>query len=236
MSMQEKSPEVSIILTTYNRPAMLRRAVESVVAQTFTDWELLIFDDNSDNPEQVSYLDELRKIERVHVVVSDVREEDRLKTARYATLINDALAIARGKYITYLCDDDYFMPTRLEKMVSFLEASLDKHVVYGSQGTIYIQPDGTETEGSIRAATAILENADCVVDHSSVMHTWEAYNKVGGWDDDPTNWGHADGIFWKKLGEGGYLFHPINEVLDFHVYHDGSWTKKVGETHHARNV
>lgn len=228
-------PKVSVILTTYNRPEMLRRAVESVLSQTFEDYELIIMDDNSSNEEQLKYLLELEGgfflgQNRIKVYRAEVQEEERLKSVRYATLINLAMElVAEGDYITYLCDDDFFLPERLEKMVKFLDENPDKHVVYGSQGTVYVQSDGSEVGGALREATAVLDNADCVVDHSSVMHRYGCFDAVGGWDNGPDLWGHADGVFWKKLGEAGYKFYPIKEMLDVHVYHDGSWTKKLGE-------
>ena len=74
-------PRVSILLTTYNRPDMLKVAVESVLSQTYKDWELIVLDDNSDNPEQMKYLMKLENINNVYVYRSDVKPEDRIKTS-----------------------------------------------------------------------------------------------------------------------------------------------------------
>jgi spore maturation protein CgeD len=210
---------------------MLKKAVESVLNQTFQNFELIIIDDNSSDPEQIEYLHQIWGTYpgKVMLYTTQVREEDRLKTVRYATNVNYGLQVALGEYVTYLCDDDYYLPERLEKMVKFLDENPDKHVVFGNQRTVYIKPDGTEEEGAVREHKQPLDNADCMVDHSSVMHRRACYLKVGGWDDSPEHWGHADGLYWKKLGEAGYTFYPLGEVTDVHVYHDGSWTKKVGE-------
>lgn len=222
-------PKVSIILTTYNRPEMLRTAVDSVLGQSFEDWELLIMDDNSTDQKQLDYLLSLEGMEKIKIIRSNIQDEERLKSVRYAVLINLAMTEAEGEYVTYLCDDDYFMPTRLEKMVKFLDEDKEKSVVYGVQGTAYIQEDGSTVSGEVRKAEAVLDNADCVVDHSSVMHRREPFFEVGGWETAPEHWGHADGVFWEKLGKAGYKFYPINELLDVHVYHPGSWTKQLGE-------
>jgi spore maturation protein CgeD len=208
---------------------MLRKAVESVLNQTFQDFELIIIDDNSSDPQQLAYLDEINPDPRVYVCQTQVKEEDRFKTVRYATNVNIGLKLAIGEYITYLCDDDYYLPERLERMMRFLDENSDKHVVFGNQRTVYLKPDGTEEEGAVREHKQPLDNADCMVDHSSVMHRRECYLKVGGWDDAPEHWGHADGLYWKKLGEAGFTFYPLGEVTDVHVYHEGSWTKYVGE-------
>lgn len=224
------NPRVTVILTTFERPMMLQRAIDSVLAQTYDDFELIIVDDNSRSSEQEAILIMNESNPKIRIIRTDVLDENRLKTTRYATCINIALAEAKGEYITYLCDDDYYMPQRLEKMVGFLNANPDKGVVYGSQ---QIERNGEKAE--IRKASAVLDNADCVVDHSSVMHRKVCAEMVGGWEDAPEHWGHGDGVFWKKLGDKGFKFYPIDEVLDCHVYHDGSWTKKVGEINKARN-
>lgn len=226
--MEIKNPRVTVVVTTYNRPEMLIEALESISNQTFKDYEIILVDDNSNDTRQLEFLKILgeRQSTRIKIIRTDVKEEDRLKTTRYATCINLALKEARGEYITYLCDDDVYKPQRLERMVAFLDANPDKHVCYGSQETIYVNDP---SKNSVRVASAVFTNADCCVDHSSVMHRKSCIDVVGGWEDAPEHWGHGDGVFWKKLGDAGFHFHPIAEILDAHVYHDGSWTKKLGE-------
>ena len=60
------APIVSVVLPTFNRLRFLRPAVESLYAQTLTDWELIVADDGSD-PETKQYLQSLAKIGRAHV-------------------------------------------------------------------------------------------------------------------------------------------------------------------------
>lgn len=223
-------PKVSVILTTYNRPAMLRRAVESVLAQTFPDFELLVFDDNSGDPEQRAYLERLERSgdPRIRVWRSDVRNEDRSKLTRYAVLCNKGLLeIAEGEYVSYLCDDDYFLPMRLERMVARMNPAEDVHAVYGSQKVVELV-DGHEEARGVREAVLVNRAPDCSIDHSSVMHTRESGIAVGGWETGPEVWSHGDGVFFQKLADAGFAFHPISEILDAHTVHPGSWTRKIG--------
>ena len=209
-------PRVSVLLTTYNRPGMLREAIESVLAQTYTDYELIILDDNSSDPEQWEVLAEYR--DRAIVYKSDVTPAQRPEKVRYAVLANIGLRLARGEYITYLCDDDLYLPHRLEVMAARLDQG-DCQVVYGAQRC---DRDGQPV--MIRPATAKLAKASMVVDHSSVMHTAEAASAVGGWDEDRKHWRSADAAFWDRLTAAGHWFCPAGggDVLDVHRFHAGS--------------
>ena len=113
---QQFEPLVSVLLTSYNRPKMVQEAIESVLNQTYQNFELIILDDNSSEETQ-KVLSRYLNGSKVKFYKSDVKDEDRWKEARYAVLFNVGLKMAKGELITYLCDDDYFLPQRLERMV-----------------------------------------------------------------------------------------------------------------------
>ena len=115
MSESEKiSPKVSVILTSYNHAAYVAAAIESVLNQTFSDYELLIVDDGS--------TDNSREIIRTF-------DDSRIKLFLYeknrgpVTAIHDAINSARGKYIAVHHSDDLWSPDKLEKQVEFLDAN-----------------------------------------------------------------------------------------------------------------
>jgi spore maturation protein CgeD len=209
-------PRVSVLLTTWNRPQMLTDAIESVQQQTFRDYELIILDDNSDDPDVWDVLRGVRRDPHVVLYKSNVQPGERAQKVRYAVLANVGLALARGEYVTYLCDDDLYLPRRLEVMTARLDKG-DCQVVYGTQRT-----ERAGVQGFMRPATAILSKASMVVDHSSVMHTRQAGLEAGGWDESPEHWNHADAIFWDRLTSAGHLFYPVSEVTDVHRFHGGS--------------
>ena len=95
---------VSIYLPTYNRCALLRRAVDSVLAQTYTNWELIIVDDRSTDGTR-AFLEDLQKLDpRVKCVFkTDTGEVAGVQVSR-----NIAINMAKGRYITGLDDDDFF--------------------------------------------------------------------------------------------------------------------------------
>ena len=112
-----QSPEVSVILPTYNRLRFLPAAVDSVLGQTLQDWELIIADDGSDS-ETLAYLQTLERVARIRLM--------RLThSGNPGAVRNAALSVARGKYVAFLDSDDLWMPTKLDFQVRALRDSTD---------------------------------------------------------------------------------------------------------------
>jgi hypothetical protein len=113
-----RTPQVSIILPTYNRADTILRAVRSVQAQSFEDWELIVVDDGStDNTRDLlAGVDD--RIKLIHQANAGVY------TAR-----NVGLAASRGRLLTFLDSDDAWRPHFLELTTSFLNWSTDDHFV-----------------------------------------------------------------------------------------------------------
>jgi spore maturation protein CgeD len=217
---------VSVLLTTYNRPLFLRKAVDSVVAQTMTDWELIILDDNSTDWLVADYLNDLWNHSRVTIYKSAVAEHERAATCRYAVQANTGLKLASGRYVTYLCDDDWYAPQRLEVMAAMLDSDPSIGVVFGRQQIT----DEAGNPTQVRDFPPVLDDAYCRVDHSSVMHTAEAGQKAGGWDESPEHWSIGDAVFWRRLHAAGYQFHRAGDAetpLDYHRDH-GHGVNRLG--------
>jgi glycosyltransferase involved in cell wall biosynthesis len=134
--MSEKSPTVSVLLSTYNRADLLPRAIESVFAQTLTDWELIIVDDASDDDTGTAvepFLDDDR--------VTYIRHEynQGLSAAR-----NTGLDAATGNYIATLDDDDEWSDSeKLAKQVRILDES-DETVAFVCSNIKMVNDDGDE--------------------------------------------------------------------------------------------
>jgi glycosyltransferase involved in cell wall biosynthesis len=104
----ECAPRFSIVLPTHSRQAWLEEAIASVVAQTVDDWELVVVDDASSPPARVP--DDAR--------IRLVRLE---RNVGAAGARNAGLDVARGRYITFLDDDDAYAPERLSLALEGLE-------------------------------------------------------------------------------------------------------------------
>lgn len=221
------APAVSVLLTSYNRWRWLPNAVESVFEQTMADWELVILDDASSDISVTGYLSSLWNHPKVLVHKARVDEEQRAATCRYAVNCNTGLKLATGRYVTYLCDDDWYAPNRLEVMAAALDADPSVGVVYGPQAV-------TDEAGNVlrvRDFGPVLDDAYCLVDHSSVMHTAEAGAKAGGWDESADHWQIGDAVFWRRLHAAGYQFHRAGDEtipLDYHRDHSNGVNKLGG--------
>jgi glycosyltransferase involved in cell wall biosynthesis len=108
------APFFSIILPTYNRAAMLRTAVSSVLAQSCADFECFVIDDGS--------------TDQTSQVLQEFQSEPRLRVQRFPdnrrqhVRRNWALAQARGEFIAFLDSDDVWLPDRLEAFAQYLRA------------------------------------------------------------------------------------------------------------------
>lgn len=111
---------VSAIMPTYNAMPYLKEAIESVLAQTFTDWELIIVDDGSTD-ETSAFLAQYKD---PRIRVFELGENRGRAHAR-----NVALRFACGKYIAPCDADDISLPKRFEKEVAYLESHREIHVV-----------------------------------------------------------------------------------------------------------
>ena len=162
---------------------------------------------------------------RIKKYFSNISEEKRYNTARYATLINEAFPLSVGDYITYLVDDDKYFPQRLEVLVNHMELNSNHSVVYHPLANI----DAGSNIAGIRGIKGILDgltddtHAFNYVDHNMVMHTREVFINSGGWYDVPGVWGGADAYFWQKITNAGYKFYPVgsnDDPLSAKRYHD----------------
>jgi len=107
----KRIPFFTVILPTYNRATFLPKAIDSIINQTFIDWELIIVDDGStDNSCQVveAYLTDAR------IIYLHQHNQERC-VAR-----NNGINVSKGQFITFLDSDDYFMPMRLELLHDFI--------------------------------------------------------------------------------------------------------------------
>ena len=104
---------VSILLTTYKRLPFLKRAVEDVYAQTYTDWELVISDDEIGEGETWVWLKDISSQDsRVHIVKNSGPRHGQVWN------VNNALQYCEGDWIKPFFDDDRMLPECLEKMMA----------------------------------------------------------------------------------------------------------------------
>lgn len=116
-------PEISIVICTYNRANYLNKAIDSVVEQTFKDWELLVVDDGSqDHTFEIvnTYVQQCNNIRYL---------KHRNKKQCYAK--NAGIQASFGKYITLLDSDDSYKPNHLESRLEYMKAHPEIDLIEG---------------------------------------------------------------------------------------------------------
>lgn len=196
--------KVTVLMSVYNGEKYLKEAVDSILSQTFTDFEFLIIDDASTDktPEILhSYGDQ-----RIRIVTN----EENLGLTKS---LNKGLALARGEYIARMDADDISYPQRIDMQVRYLEESRDVGLVGSSFEII-------DEFGNI-VSTNVYENYtsekiyynlifyNCIA-HSSVMYRRDLVINIGGYNERLTRTQDYD--LWNKISKRSRI-EVIDEVL-----------------------
>src|SRR5688572_12730012 len=130
--MMSGSPTVSCVMTVYNTAPYLREAVESILGQTFTDFEFIIIDDGSTDASPQILSDYAERDARIRLV-------SRPNTG-IVKAANEGIGLSRGKYLARMDSDDVALPHRFATQVKYLDEHPDC-VLVGS-AAMFIDPYG----------------------------------------------------------------------------------------------
>jgi glycosyltransferase involved in cell wall biosynthesis len=122
------APLFSVVTPVYNPPPrFLRAAIRSVQAQTFSDWELILVDDRSPDPDILPILEEAAESDpRIKVI-------ERVENGGISAASNDAVAAASGQFIALLDHDDVLRPNALEAMADAIECDPEVDYLYSDE-------------------------------------------------------------------------------------------------------
>lgn len=210
--------KVSVLIPTYNYGHFLSETIESVLSQTFQDFELIVVDNcSTDTTEQI--------------MGNYIKKDNRIKFIRNNENIgmyrnyNQALLLARGEYIKFLNADDKFEPTLLEKFVDILDKDLSIALVtsyrqyFGLKDDILIPP----YIGKVDAVSAIfssLKKGNWIGEPTTVMFRRKNLN-LGLFDISLLMF--ADQDMWLRHLRVGDLY-VIDEVLSYFRIHEEQGT------------
>ena len=231
--------KVSVIITTYDRPKRLKKAIESVIKQSFKDWELIIADDATKGDDVAKVIKSFKSDRIIHNKAAKNHRH-------HAKPKNDALKIAKGDYIAYLDDDNEFKTDHLQILYNELIRNPEIDVAFGERDIIAEEktPDGKDfpiVKGiclqsmldSFNKAAGINPplTADTIsqnmmmtfvlkqnyIDTSDVMHKREIIFDVGGWNEKQPKFG--DWQLWCRLMKAGYTFKYVAiSITDYHMH------------------
>ena len=130
-------PTVSIVIPTYNRAHLLPRAIDSIIAQTMKDWEIVLVDDGSTDETPDLARDYQRRLGERFVYVSQ-------SNAGPGAARNHGIERCRGRFVTFLDSDDEYLPTKLARQVELLERAPGLGLVYCDSA--FVDLDGKRHE------------------------------------------------------------------------------------------
>ena len=216
------SPTVSVIMPVFNRLEFLGAAVESVFRQSFTDWELIIADDGSDDVTK-DYLKELRP-PRVKVLWL-------AHTGNPAAVRNAALREASGEFVAFLDSDDEWLPHKLTLQIEMLRKQ--PHRLWCYSPVAHMDKDGNAAPREPRArrparSGAVFEQIarwEAAIPMPTVIAQRQLVEHVGRFDERQLM--HEDCDLWLKLAresEVSVVDSPLSRVR-----HHGSHYSATGE-------
>jgi len=187
---------VSVLLPTYNGGKWIKEAIESVLAQSFADFEFIIINDgSSDNSEEI--------------ILDFVKSDNRIKYIKNSTnqgvqkTRNIALEMVKGEYVAEIDQDDEWLDKdKLKKQIEFLENNKD-YVLVGT-GVIVVNEEGIEIARYLMPETDLeirkkILRANCFI-HSSVLYRTKSVKDIGGYTVEKMSEDHD---LWLRLGRVG---------------------------------
>jgi len=172
-------PRLSVVMSVFNGGQHLAEAVESILSQTFKDFEFIIIDDGSEDNTWEILSDYSRGDSRIVLR----RNERNLGLTRS---LNKGLSLCRGEYIARMDADDISLPGRFESQIKFLDANPNVGVLGGGfqvideKGDLLFELMPPCGDAALKAELLIKNNA---LGHSAIMARTGLLRKVGGYDE-----------------------------------------------------
>ena len=216
-----KTPKISIIFTSYNHHQFLSRAIDSILNQTYQDFELIIIDDEStDGSQELIKQYEIDNRVKIHLLEKN--------TGSYVKASNLGVKYSIGEYILFAQCDDYAEIKQLEKLISTIEHYPNCGVVWSSSNLVdgnseFISNDILDRTSAFRSAIfsnkfisrerliKLLSNSCIIPNLSAALVKKEFYLKVGGLNENYKV--VSDWKFWIDLAfctNFYYIEEPLN--------------------------
>lgn len=210
------NPLVSVILPVYNRIEYLEKAIDSVISQTYQNWELIIADDASDSPTQ-EMLDRYEPLPNVKIIHNT-------KNIGLFPNLNQAIRQAQGLYIILLCSDDFLLPHCLENSVKLIASNSSVGLVLTAFNMIDANgaeiPSGSINYHDLMIPTPLekLQPSNSVPlllkwgsingNLTGMCFKKELFDQIGGFKE---NWRHAADWEWvyRACAEGDILLSKV---------------------------
>lgn len=202
---------VSIVLPVYNGERFLTESIDSIIAQTYQNWELIIIDDCSSDSSPEIAKSYVSKDKRIHYY----RNEQNLKLPRS---LNRGFSLAKGDYLTWTSDDNKYLPVAIEKMVNTLKQEKTEFV--------FATCDVINAEGeTVDIWSAPKDYQNAIIGGNFVgacfLYTRKVYKTIGEYNTD--KFLVEDYDYWLRI----FARFPVSNIPDAlyqYRWHDGTLT------------
>ena len=205
------NPAISVIMTAYNTEKYIKEAIESILNQTFKDFEFIIVDDGSTDNTRLIIEEYAKKDRRIKILYNK-------KNLGIVKSLNKAIAIAKGKYIARMDSDDVSKLNRLEKQFVFMESNPKvgvcgtNFILINEKGKIIGWKSFPETNEKCKKAFFFCNPFA----HNTVMLRKECFDIFGYYNNDFL---YAEDLeLWMRFGQK-YKLHNLQKYLVYYRVH-----------------
>lgn len=205
MPYQKRQRKVSVIMGIYNCASTLAEAIDSLLAQTFTDWELIMCDDGSTDDTVAIAKSYVRRFDNILLIHNE-------HNMGLPATLNHCLEFAESEYIARMDGDDISMPERFEKEVNFLDSNPDYALVscsmicFDEKGDWGVQGHKEKPQKKDFA----YESPFC---HAPCMMRRKVLNEIGNYTVREQLKRGQDYFLWHKFYCAGYKGYNLQEPL-----------------------
>ena len=211
-------PRVSVIMGVYNGAKTVCESIDSILAQTFTDWEFVICDDAStDDTLQILNAYKDKYPQKFVILHND-------KNLMLSGSLNRCLSVAGGEYIARMDDDDKSLPERFARQVEYLDAHPECAVV-GTEVQFFNSEGLGEVIHKITDPSVYDVPKVNPYFHPTIMMRKSVYDALNGYTCNERTRRMEDVDLWYRFYAAGYKGHNIPEVL-LHYRMDSNALKK----------
>ncbi len=214
--------QISVIMAVYNCGELVRASIDSILAQTYTNWKMIICNDcSTDNTVEIIEEYAAKYPDKFLIIHNK-------KNSRLAASLNHCLKYADGEFCARMDGDDYVAPDRFEKQVAFLREHKDIHLV-GTQMQMFYE------DGLLGRATSFQSFPDkfslrfgpCFA-HASIMTYTEVYKQLGGYTVSKRTARSQDYDLWFRFFAKGFNGANLSEALYFFREDENAFLRRRG--------
>jgi glycosyltransferase involved in cell wall biosynthesis len=214
-------PAVSVVMSVYNGAQYLNEAIDSMLGQTFKNFEFIIIDDGStDRSNEIikAYNDS-----RIVLIEQD--------NTGLAIALNNGIRLARTNYIARMDADDIALPQRLESQIAFLHENPDL-VLIGTNALVIDKIGEFVFRSNLPTEWEVIKQQfpETSFYHSSVMFKKDAFYKAGGYFEETSKlYSFEDSILWNKMKKFGKMANLSEPLIKYRLIPNAATTKSGKE-------